>query len=153
MLTGKKKNLNANRDCKHTAYTHTHPHTYLVAVMFRGAAAVTVSGRWWRHHFATWLLFAHRCLVSVETVATEITAELPGASLWPLKATPQQSALKRKVKPNWCQGSTLILKRTLAAHNSGKVKTERNLLTVCLINQPHRPKRFYFRETRHIYPE
>ncbi len=66
----------------HTHHTITyHTHTYLVTVMLRGATAVTVSGRRRRHLFATRLLSAHRCLVSVETAATEITGEPPGASL------------------------------------------------------------------------
>lgn len=67
--------------------------THLVAVMLGGAAAVAVSGRRRCHLFATWLPSPHRRLVSVETAATKITAEPPGASLWPLKATPRHNSL------------------------------------------------------------
>lgn len=74
--------------------------THLVAVMLGGAAAVAVSGRRRCHLSATWLPSPHRRLVAVETAATTITAEPPGASLWPLKATPQQSALQREVETN-----------------------------------------------------
>lgn len=60
---------------KHRYCTLKAPHTYLVIVMLGRAAAVTVSRRRGRHLFATSLLSAHCSLVSVETAATEITAE------------------------------------------------------------------------------
>jgi len=107
-------------------------HTYVVTVVLRGAAAVAVSGRRRRHLFATRAPSAHRCLVSVETAATEITAEPPGASLWPLKATAQQSALGRKVKKQtevfWGGGF-------IQENRSSGIRQRNHLVTVWLTNR------------------
>lgn len=105
--------------------------------MFGGAAAVAVSGRRGRHFAATWLLSGHRPLVSVETAATGITAEPRGASLWTLKATPQQPALRRGVERADVRAAQRLHNRCM------QDQTKRNLLLTVWLSECKQPNLGY----------
>lgn len=94
----------------YTLSNHKLKTNLVAAVMFKGSTAVAVCGRW--HLCLTHLPFDPWHFVSVETAVTQIKAEQPGASLWPLKATPTVSTVEEGYKHSWCQSSTVSATRT-----------------------------------------